>query len=702
MHTHRLPALPWLLGLALASPALAAPSLTARLDAQPLPLHWQALSAQRYATELQLEAGELELRAPTAGGTAETLAPYRRQPLGKDSAYRFEVPDAGRYRLTVETGITPALRLVPIKAAEPVAATAVCKPWQGGAVELAVGEVFGEGETLRDALSGATAVVRDGRVRLQPAAGSDGLLLLERAEAPEQPVARDWRNAIVYFVLTDRFANGDPGNDRSYGRAPDGAEEIGTFHGGDLKGLTERLDHIASLGVDALWISAPYEQIHGWVGGGDRGDFRHYGYHGYYALDFTQLDANMGSEDDLRALISAAHARGIRVLFDVVLNHPGYSTLQDMQQLGFGALRDGMAEYLPEQWTTWQPEAHENLHAYHNLVDYEHPSWAAWWGRDWVRAGIADYDTPPSSTVDPLKGSLAFLPDFRTESEAVVALPEFLAHKAQTRAEPREGYRVRDYLIEWLTGWVREFGVDGFRADTVKHVEPSTWAELRVAAERARADWARANPDDPMADEPFWMVGEPFWMVGEVFGHGPEASDYLEQGFDALINFDFQKQAVAASDCLAAAEPSYADYARRLAETPGHNLLSYASSHDTALFNRLVKGDLARQRGLAAALLLAPGAVQVYYGDESARAFGPTGSDPFQGTRSPMNWDEHERPEIAGLIDYWQRIGQFRARHPAIGAGTHRLLSSGQPYAFARTLGDDRIVVVQAGASLTP
>jgi len=64
MHTHRLPALPWLLGLALASPALAAPSLTARLDAQPLPLHWQALSAQRYATELQLEAGELELRAP--------------------------------------------------------------------------------------------------------------------------------------------------------------------------------------------------------------------------------------------------------------------------------------------------------------------------------------------------------------------------------------------------------------------------------------------------------------------------------------------------------------------------------------------------------------------------------------------------------------------------------------------------------------
>jgi len=125
-------------------------------------------------------------------------------------------------------------------------------------------------------------------------------------------------------------------------------------------------------------------------------------------------------------------------------------------------------------------------------------------------------------------------------------------------------------------------------------------------------------------------------------------------------------------------------------------LLSYASSHDTALFNQLAKGDLTRQRGLAAALLLAPGAVQVYYGDESARAFGPSGSDPYQGTRSPMNWAEHERPEVAALIEHWQRIGQFRARHPAIGAGTHRLLSPSQPYAFARVLGADKVIVVQA------
>ncbi len=86
--------------------------------------------------------------------------------------------------------------------------------------------------------------------------------------------------------------------------------------------------------------------------------------------------------------------------------------------------------------------------------------------------------------------------------------------------------------------------------------------------------------------------------------------------------------------------------------------------------------------------------MQIYYGDESARPFGPTGSDPFQGTRSDMNWDEHGKPEIAALIAHWQRLGQFRARHPAIGAGSHRQLSE-QPYAFVRERGDDRVIVVQ-------
>lgn len=681
------------LALGLVFPAqfvLAEPTLTARIGDESLHLRWSEMQPERYSAELTLPAGELELGAPDADNT-QPLTLYRKQALGKDSAYRFNVPAAGRYRLIADLGEDPSLRLLPIKEAEPAESVIACPVWRGEPVTVSVGDVFAEGEHVRDAYSGQTTEVRGGRVTLTPAAGSDGLLLLETVNAPAT-VAHDWRNATVYFVITDRFANGDPSNDNSYGRQPDGKEEIGTFHGGDLKGLTGKLDYLAELGVSAVWITAPYEQIHGWVGGGDKGDFRHYGYHGYYALDFTELDANMGSEADLRELMTEAHARGIRVLFDVVMNHPGYSTLADMQTFGFGGLRDGMAQYLPEHWANWRPESYENLHAYHNLVDYQHPDWVRWWGKDWVRAGLGDYDQPPSAVVDPVKGSLSFLPDFKTESDQPVDLPIFLQHKQPTNAIAREDYRVRDYLIEWLTDWVREYGVDGFRVDTVKHVEPDAWAELRKAADRARADWSAANPDDPFA-------GTPFWMVGEVFGHGPETSLYRDNGFDALINFAFQTEAApAASECLAKAEPTYADYARLLAEHPEHNFMSYASSHDTALFFQQTGENLGKQRGLANALLLAPGAVQVFYGDETARPFGPTGSDPFQGTRSSMNWAEQPQPEISELLRHWRVLGQFRARHPAIGAGRHERLA-GQPYAFSRTLSDDRVIVVQAGAS---
>lgn len=664
--------------------ASAEPQLQAWLDQRPLPLQWSSPAPQRYSVELDLAPGQLRLQAPNAAGSAQPLALYQRQDWHQDSQLNLQISEPGRYRLLFQEDGQPHLRLLPLPRQ---ASRGSCQAWTGESLSVDVSQVFADGEVLRDAYSGQRATVANGRVQLTPAAHSDGLLLLEPAET-SATAAHDWRNATVYFVLTDRFANGDPSNDRSYGRQPDGEQEIGTFHGGDLRGLTGKLDYLQQLGVNALWISVPFEQIHGWVGGGDKGDFRHYGYHGYYPMDFTRLDANMGSDDDLRELIAQAHARGIRVLFDVVLNHAGYSTLADMQGLGFGALRSGMAQYLPPRWSDWRPEGFENLHAYHNLIDYQHDAWRNWWGKDWVRAGIADYDAPPSVLVDPVKGSLAFLPDFKTENPQPVTLPPFLQRKADTRAVPREGYRVRDYLVEWLTFWVREFGVDGFRGDTVKHVELESWAALRQAADKARAEWSAANPDDPMS-------GSPFWMVGEVFGHGPQVNVYQDNGFDALINFAFQGELAAkGSECLRQAEDGYRDYAELLAKNAGHNFMSYASSHDTSLFFAEQGEQLARQRGLAGALLLAPGAVQIYYGDESARPLGPGGSDPQQGTRSPMNWAAQQQEPIAELLAHWRLLGQFRARHPAIGAGRHQQLST-QPYAFARTLGADRVVIVQ-------
>ncbi|MFZ3207151.1 MAG: alpha-amylase family glycosyl hydrolase, partial [Pseudomonas sp.] len=288
--------------IALLSPlALAAPQLQAWLDQQPLQLRWHSEAGQRYSSELELQPGLLALRGPASAEPAQTLALYQRQAWQAGSHLSLQVPAAGRYRLLFQDGDDAHLRLLPVKAA--ASSQAACTAWQGQTLSVDVSRVFADGQQLRDAYSGQLATVEQGHVRLTPAPHSGGLLLLEAAEVQVQPV-HDWRNATVYFVLTDRFANGDPGNDRSYGRQPDGEQEIGTFHGGDLRGLTGRLDYLQQLGVNALWISAPVEQIHGWVGGGDQGDFRHYGYHGYYALDFTRLDANMGSEADLRELIA--------------------------------------------------------------------------------------------------------------------------------------------------------------------------------------------------------------------------------------------------------------------------------------------------------------------------------------------------------------------------------------------------------------
>jgi len=176
----------------------------------------------------------------------------------------------------------------------------LCKATQA-AMTVSVGDTFAEGEWVRDFYSGKKARVENGELTMTPAPEAEGLLLLEAADAPRQSF--NWAGATVYFTVTDRFANGRTDNDLNYGRQPDGEEEIGTFHGGDFAGLTQKLDYLRELGVNAIWITPPFEQIHGWVGGGDRGDFRHYGYHGYYALDFTRPDANFGTREEFHALV---------------------------------------------------------------------------------------------------------------------------------------------------------------------------------------------------------------------------------------------------------------------------------------------------------------------------------------------------------------------------------------------------------------
>ena len=587
----------------------------------------------------------------------------------------------GEYTLQLDTRSgTPTLMISIQNAVEPVASLVrECPKWDGLPLTLDVSATFPEGAAVRDYYSQQIAIVKNGQITLQPAATSNGLLLLERAET-DASAPFDWHNATVYFVLTDRFENGDPSNDQSYGRHKDGMAEIGTFHGGDLRGLTNKLDYLQQLGVNALWISAPFEQIHGWVGGGTKGDFPHYAYHGYYTQDWTNLDANMGREADLRTLVDSAHQRGIRILFDVVMNHTGYATLADMQEYQFGALYlsgDELKKTLGERWSDWKPAAGQTWHSFNDYINFsDKTGWDKWWGKNWIRTDIGDYDNPG---FDDLTMSLAFLPDIKTESTTASGLPVFYKNKMDTHAKAIDGYTPRDYLTHWLSQWVRDYGIDGFRVDTAKHVELPAWQQLKTEASAALREWKKANSDKALDDKPFWMTGE-------AWGHGVMQSDYYRHGFDAMINFDYQEQAAKAVDCFAQMDTTWQQMAEKLQD---FNVLSYLSSHDTRLF---------REGGNKAAelLLLAPGAVQIFYGDESSRPFGPTGSDPLQGTRSDMNWQDVSGKSAASVA-HWQKISQFRARHPAIGAGKQTTLLLKQGYGFVREHGDDKVLVIWAG-----
>lgn len=186
-----------------------------------------------------------------------------------------------------------------------------------------------------------------GAARTTPAAESTPV-----AVAPQQ----SWDDAVLYFLLVDRFADGDPGNNQDVDPGP------GSFHGGDLRGVIDQLDEIADLGATAIWITPIQQQIPGYVTGAG---FNDWGYHGYWADDFYAVDPRFGTEAQMKELVDAAHARGMKVLLDVVYNHPGYGS-----------------RYVKEK------------------------------GRSWVRFGSECGD-------DDITGCLADLPDFKTENPEV-------------------------------------------------------------------------------------------------------------------------------------------------------------------------------------------------------------------------------------------------------------------------------------------
>jgi alpha-amylase len=451
-----------------------------------------------------------------------------------------------------------------------------------------------------------------------------------------------WESANVYFLLTDRFNNGDKTNDLNYNRnKPTG--KLRGFEGGDIRGIIQKLDegYFENLGINVIWMTPIVEQIHDGV---DEGTGFSYAFHGYWTRDWSALDPNFGTKKDLAELVQKAHAKGIRIMLDAVINHTGPVTSED--------------SVFPNDWVRISPKCQYN-----------------------------NYENTIACTL------VENLPDVKTESNQAVELPPFLIEKWKKEGRYEQEIAELDaffaktnyprapkyYIMKWLSDYILDYGIDGYRVDTAKHTTEDVWADFKKVCDAAFTEFKTKNPKKVLDNNPFFTVGEVYgYNIGSkrIYDFGDKKVDYYANGFTGLINFDFRNEAKMDYEQL------FSKYSTILQnDLKGNTVMNYVSSHDDGW-----PFDKKRERTFESGtkLLLAPGISQVYYGDELARSLDIEGTKGDATLRSFMNWDDlKNNPKTAAINLHWQKLGQFRRNHPAVGAGFHKQISS-SPYIFSR------------------
>ncbi|WP_282148716.1 alpha-amylase family glycosyl hydrolase [Algibacter lectus] len=464
-----------------------------------------------------------------------------------------------------------------------------------------------------------------------------------------------WEGANVYFLLTDRFNNGDTSNDVNFERTEQ-ASKLRGFEGGDITGVTQKIKdgYFTDLGINAIWMTPIVEQIHG---GTDEGTGLTYGYHGYWTRDWTAIDPNFGTKADLHELVETAHKNGIRILLDAVINHTGPVTDKD--------------PVWPEDWVRTGPQC-----SYDN---YEHTVACT------LVKNLPDLKTENNNSVD--------LPPLLTQKwkdegrydEEIAELDAFFERTGHPRAP-------RFYIMKWLTDYITEYGIDGYRVDTVKHTEEYVWQEYKAECDYAFAEYKKQNPEKVLDDNRFYLVGEVYnygISNGKAFDFGDRKVNYFDNAFEALINFEAKWNL--GQRPMEQVFKRYSDVLN--GDLKGYGVLNYLSSHDDGQ-----PFDANRKKCFETAtkLLLCPGASQVYYGDELARPLVIENTVGDATLRSFMNWNDYENnTETQSILKHWQKLGRFRANHPAVGAGVHNMILE-TPYLFTRSFekGDFKDVVM--------
>ncbi|PZU00661.1 MAG: alpha-amylase [Brevundimonas sp.] len=511
------------------------------------------------------------------------------------------------------------------------------------------------------------------------------------------------QDEVIYFLLPDRFANGDPANDHG-GYAPQrlvsgfDPTDADFYHGGDLAGVIQRLDYIQGLGATAVWLAPIFKnkpvQTHG--------DYTGAAHHGYWITDFTAVDPHFGDEATMRALVDAAHARGMKVYLDIVANHTAdviryrecpdrpcaYRSRADYPYVRKGGIdgapindgfdgRDFSRLTRPDYaYTPYVPAGEETVKV---------PAWL----NDPIR-----YHNRGESTFSgesSLDGDFAGLDDLMTEDPVVI-----------------QG------MIEIFGGWIDKYGVDGFRIDTARHVNPEFWqAFIPAMLERAQA---KGIPN--------------FHIFGEVYDPDPAVTARFTRtdAYPAVLDFPFQKQAadVAAGKIgtgalarLFDADAVYDKGADTAAILP-----TFLGNHDMGRIGFFVKQAnpdaddaelLARIKLAHALMMFSRGVPTLYYGDEQgfagAGGYGNARQDMWP-SRTPAYADETpvggRQPAYSTQAPLYRAIAEMariRAAEPALRRGRQVVRAYGDKpglFALSRLMDDGAEVLVLFNSAAAP
>jgi len=485
---------------------------------------------------------------------------------------------------------------------------------------------------------GAKAATAMCRIGTPTGTASFRLPMLARAETIHrfQGLAPD---DVIYLIMPDRFANGDPANDEP-AEAPGSHDRAipRAYHGGDLRGIRDHLPYLKDLGVTTLWLTPIVKN------GATES------YHGYGAVDLYAVDPHLGTLRDYQELVAAAHRQHMKIFFDVVPNHVGPG----------------------HPWAAYPPLP-DWLHG----TTEHHPTWSSalksFYGTPNEKAAhdpmelIVDPHAPPRFSRNLIEGWFGGrLPDLNTENPLVA-----------------------EYLLQNSIWWAESCGLDGYRVDTFPYVSRQFWSSWHAGLKRIYPHLA--------------TIGEIFHRdptVTAFFAGGQKRSDGIDTGlttlFDYPLYFTLREVLLEGAPLGRIAEILRNDWLYPRA----NELVTFFGNHDVARFASAPGSSLAKLKLAFALTLTLRGIPELYYGDEIGM---PGGRDPDNRRDFPGGWPEDtgnafsaagRTPEQQEVFAYVQRLLRIRREHPALSNGQlWHLAADESGYIFLRDSREERLMV---------